>query len=370
MNDWVYADAPSNIALIKYMGKTGESGNAPANSSLSFTLDHLRSRVRLKFERGLPGGKIWKPLIESGVFTPTLSESGQARFLNHAERCLSRLRGSRTDINAHLISQTLVVESANGFPSDCGLASSASSFAALTLACASLVGFASNTAGGRKILADLSREGSGSSCRSLFSPWALWVSSGAEPIDGFPLAKNIRHLAIVVDENKKSVSSSDAHRRVTSSMLFRGRAERAEERLSQVIENLRRSAVGPFDSESVRAWNRAARIVWAESWDMHALFETSDPPFGYFVPGSVYALNCIRDITNEIHLAVGDDKFRQPIVTMDAGPNVHVLLWTAPGPGGFRDELADAFVANLRARLGSSIQVIDSKADVTITGAS
>ena len=362
MNEWVYADAPSNIALIKYMGKTGEGGNAPANSSLSFTLDHLITRVRIRFENGLSERLLWRPFTENGLFAPELTEAGQARFLKHAQRCLSRLRGSRTDIDTQLNSQTLVVESANGFPSDCGLASSASSFAALTLACAGLVGFASNTVGNRKILADLSREGSGSSCRSLFSPWALWIPSGAEPVEGFPPAENIRHLAIVVDENKKSVSSSEAHRRVPSSMLFRGRVERAEERLRLVIDSLRRASTLPWDSESVRAWNQAARLVGAESWDMHALFETSDPPFGYFVPGSVYALNCIRDLTNEIKLSLGAENFREPIVTMDAGPNVHVLFWTTP------DALADAFVTNLRARLGPTIRVIDSKSDAGLPG--
>ena len=40
-----FAEAPSNIALIKYMGK--DTGNIPSNSSLSFTLDKLISRVEI-----------------------------------------------------------------------------------------------------------------------------------------------------------------------------------------------------------------------------------------------------------------------------------------------------------------------------------
>ena len=43
-----YASAPSNIALIKYMGKTDYNGNKPTNSSLSYTLTHLNTHVEIE----------------------------------------------------------------------------------------------------------------------------------------------------------------------------------------------------------------------------------------------------------------------------------------------------------------------------------
>ncbi len=45
---WCIASAPSNIALIKYMGKVDTATNKPTNSSLSWTLNSLRSFVRIK----------------------------------------------------------------------------------------------------------------------------------------------------------------------------------------------------------------------------------------------------------------------------------------------------------------------------------
>ena len=51
---------------------------------------------------------------------------------------------------------------------------------------------------------------------------------------------------------------------------------------------------------------------------MHALFETSSPSFGYFEPQTLTLLNMAR----EYWLQNSDG----PLVTMDAGPNVH-LLW-------------------------------------------
>lgn len=355
MSSWITAEAPSNIALIKYMGKRETLGNISTNSSLSFTLDHLRTRVRVRWESAAPGEISWRPLIADGMSAPKLSENGRARYIAHASRCLKALGDGKSLLERPeelLKTNSLAIESANGFPADCGLASSASSFAALTLAIAELGGVDTKSLASRMKLAELSRQGSGSSCRSLFSPWSIWKSEGAGPCESLPSAKHLRHLAIIVDSEKKAVSSSEAHSRVTSSLLFRGRIERAEERLQRLIDQLRRAAQSE-GSDGVHAWNRAARIVWAESWDMHALFETSEPPFGYLVPGSVSTLNALRKLTIEMKIKFGEEKIREPLVTMDAGPNVHVLLWN--------DDWTDGFVSALRARLGSVIRVIDSK---------
>lgn len=352
MNNWVDAVAPSNIALIKYMGKLNVGGNVSTNASLSLTLDHLRTRVRARFEPGHAKPFVWRPLEESGFFKPVLSEKGEARFLAHAERCLRRLSKGRIELDAIATTNSLLIESANDFPSDCGLASSASSFAALTLAVAKLCEVDVEKLENRLRLAELSREGSGSSCRSLFSPWALWRASGAEPVEGLPEVGRIRHLAIIVDSKKKAVSSSEAHVRVTSSLLFRGRVERAEERLRLVTDQLKRAS----GTGGVHAWNRAAHTVWAESWDMHALFESSEPPFGYFIPESVRVLNVVREIANELSSELGCDVFREPMVTMDAGPNVHIMLWN--------DGATERVVGEIHKRLGESVRVIDSAGSI------
>lgn len=352
-NLWSEAKAPSNIALIKYMGKVKDpSANQSANSSLSWTLDHLQTRVRVRWEDGHAVKHLWRPLTamdSSGWHSPVLSEAGKERYLRHADRCLTRIVEHMGRQIERSSKGTLVVESANGFPSDCGLASSASSFAALTLAVAKLLGFDTDSVQNRIWLAGLSREGSGSSCRSLFSPWAIWSQEGAMPVEGLPTRADIRHIAIIVDERKKSVSSSEAHVRVTTSALFKGRIERAEERLRIVLDSLKRAKADPV---GIAAWNRAANTVWAESWDMHALFETSDPPFGYYVPETVTVLNALRDLSEDLLAR----EQRLPIVTMDAGPNIHVLFW--------RDAASADAIAKLKMKLSAdksqAIRVLDS----------
>jgi diphosphomevalonate decarboxylase len=287
--------APSNIALIKYMGKTEVSGNRPANASLSYTLEHLRSYVRLT---PVKGADCWVPL--AGYPEIKLSAKGLEKFLKHFQLCKNKLG----------IQGNFEIASANDFPSDCGLASSASSFAALTKAAYELA--RSQNADfvlPVKDLSAISRQGSGSSSRSFFSPWAMWRDEFAEPAE---LKLKLQHAVVIVEDRVKSVSSSEAHKRVTTSELFKGRIERAHSRLGQLLTALSES------SGNSEPWRQAYELCWAEFWDMHALFETSQPSFGYLSSGSLEVLSRLRQVWQD----AGDG----PLVTMDAGPNVHLLL--------------------------------------------
>ncbi|WP_413587336.1 diphosphomevalonate decarboxylase [Bdellovibrio sp. HCB274] len=291
----VLVSAPSNIALIKYMGKIEGSGNKPTNASLSYTLENLRTFVRLTEIDG--GADLWKPLIREDLEKIDLSEKGQQRFLKH----LANLKDKWG------VQKNFLVESANNFPSDCGLASSASSFAALTLAAAEMFQKINPQPWGadKKTLSELSRQGSGSSCRSLFSPWALWQQEYAQPMN-LPLA-DMHHICVVVEDSKKEVSSSEAHKLVTTSPRFEGRVERAEIRLRDLSMALQNDD-----------WHMARQIVWDEFIDMHRLFETSQPAFGYMTEASKQVLAECESLWNRWQDG--------PLVTMDAGANVHMLF--------------------------------------------
>src|SRR6476659_4687638 len=109
------AQAPSNIALIKYMGKKDVQQNLPDNPSLSYTLNKLLSTVLLE---QYPGKKdLWEPLHTPGAPPFTLSEASQERFLSH-------LLFLKKQFN---YKGCFVVRSSNNFPLGSGLASSASS---------------------------------------------------------------------------------------------------------------------------------------------------------------------------------------------------------------------------------------------------
>ncbi len=285
------ADAPANIALIKYMGKTDTSQNLPLNPSISFSLENCRTFVEI--EQTQSAQDLWEPLDTE--FPIELSYKAQQRFLQHADFL-------KTYFNYE---GNFLIRSGNNFPSDCGLASSASSFAALTKAlCEALAQLTQTSLPTTATMAELSRKASGSSCRSFYSPWCLWENDTVRPVD-LPF-KTLLSQVIIVDAGKKSVSSSQAHTKVATSALFNNRKTRAEQRLQALIE--------AFKAQS---WRDIFNICWQEFWDMHALFETSAEPFGYMTPDSLSVLNSIRDYW-QTH---GDG----PIVTMDAGANVHCL---------------------------------------------
>jgi diphosphomevalonate decarboxylase len=280
--------APSNIALIKYMGKEGS--NLAVNPSLSMSLAEFRTTVEIEEIAG--NEDCWRPLPGSA---PLRAES-TARFVHFFQKLKTQAE----------IQGAFEIRSGNNFPSDAGLASSASSFAALTLtahtAFAALKGRPLPSAAE---LARISRSGSGSSCRSFFAPWCAWEGDAIGELEAKlpPLVD----LVAVMDGGFKKVSSSAAHQRVRTSPLFTGRVERAQSRMQKAKAAL---AAGEFQA--------LAEISWAEMWDMHSLFHTSEPPFFYFCPATLAVLRWAEDRWEQ--------KGRGPITTIDAGPNVHLLV--------------------------------------------
>lgn len=282
--------SPSNIALIKYMGKT--EGNFPANPSLSYTLEHLVSGVELE-----PVGveDIWEPLSGEEWIALSMSKKEQERFLSFFKKLkhIFNLEGN------------FKVRSGNNFPKSSGAASSASSFSALTRAVYhfALEKGCTNSLSTEE-LALISRQGSGSSCRSFFAPWCLWDEDKVQSVF-FPYEK-LYHDLILCSEDEKKVPSSEAHRRVRTSPYFDGRVLRAKDRLKMLTENMKK-----------KNWASMKQIVQEEFEDMHNLFETARPSFSYYTEKSRKVLEILNQFWKE--------KQDGPLITMDAGPHIHLL---------------------------------------------
>lgn len=278
------AEAPANIALIKYMGKAqSEQKNLPCNSSLSYSIERFRSKVTLEISN--------EDYFENKLGLKTDSAD---RFVNHLKYIKNFLE----------CDEKFLIKSENNFPHSSGIASSASSFAALTL-CAfkAICEIKKLPRFSAEEMSKISRVASGSSCRSFFSPWALWERECAKPID----LPKLDHDLILVDASVKNISSGEAHKLVRTSLLFQGRSDRANFRLKNLIHRLKNDN-----------WYDCYQICWEEFWDMHSLFETSCPHFGYIIPKTISVLNFIEHFWK-----TNNDG---PIVTIDAGPNLH-LLW-------------------------------------------
>ena len=332
--------APSNIALAKYMGKEDVSVNQASNPSLSMTLDGLRTwleidrteqrsrQTQFQFLAEAPGG------LPAAARAPELGEKAVGRFLAHAERVQSRLPSLLSGVGlsaGQVDGLSFTFRTANTFPAASGIASSASSFAALTLGlawaqCGDPDAFRraweSSDRTLRRALARLSREGSGSSCRSMEGPFVRWEGENALPVASelVPLAD----LVILVSSREKEVSSSQAHLRVKTSPLWEGRPQRVRDRVTQLESALKAGDL-----------NLLGRISWSEAWEMHSLFHTSEEPFSYWAPET---LAILQWVSPELK------KGRPWIVTLDAGPNVHILCPQAQ-VAELRQALANAFPA-------------------------
>ena len=163
------AEAGANIALTKYWGNADADLRIPANDSISMTLDRTRTVTTVSFRADLVQDEV-------EIDGRPLSGPARERVVRHLD-LFRRLAG--TSWRARVVSH-------NNFPTGAGIASSASGFAALTLACAAALGL---DLSGRE-LSRLARHGSGSAARSIFGGFVLLHTGErdeeafAEPLHG------------------------------------------------------------------------------------------------------------------------------------------------------------------------------------------
>ncbi len=331
----VTAEAPSNIAFIKYWGardlEGGGEGPVPFNRSLSMTLDACRSicsasplgngsedEIRWLDEPG--GGRSAEP-----------PPPAPPAFVERTRRHLDRLRewSRRT---AAPYQGGFRIATCNTFPAAAGIASSASGFTALTLAVAACMGFDLAP----RTLSRLSRSsGSGSAARSAWGGYVEWPagdSNAAVQIldEG---AWELCDLVAVVETGAKKVSSRDGHRRAASSPYFARRLAALEGRLERV-----RAALHGRDFEAL------GDAVEEEGIDLHLIAMSSRPPVHYWSPGTIEVLAAVRGLRADGVAAYA---------TMDAGANVHVICQPADGPRvADRLEALDSVERVLRDRTG------------------
>ena len=287
------AQASPNIALIKYWGNRDHALRIPANGSISITLGDL-----LTITRVTPDPSLERDQLEINGAAP--SESARDR----ASQLLNEIRSrAKVDIYAR-------IESQNNFPMGAGIASSASAFAALTMAACEAYGVQLDTTS----LSRLARRASGSAARSLFPGFVELHSSGedngayAESLHA-PDHWDLIDVIAVVDTDHKSVSSSDGHILADTSPLQTTRVADTPRRL-----DLCRQALAKRD------FTLLAKITELDSNLMHSVMMTSSPPLLYWQSSTVTIMKAIERWRLD-----GLDV----CYTIDAGPNVHCICTTS-----------------------------------------
>ena len=283
------AVAHPNIAFIKYWGNRDDSLRLPQNGSISMNLAELSTRTMVTFDSSLP----------RDIFDLNGTRQGGAS-LERVSQHLNVIRGIRGSSSpAHIMSES-------NFPADAGLASSASAFAALTVAAVRAAGIEMS----EKDLSRLSRRGSGSAARSIPPGFVEWLR-GTSDTDSYALSIappehwNLADCIAIVDSGRKQTGSSEGHRLANTSPLQLARVEDADRRLE-----LCRAAIQNRDFEQL------AQTIEIDSNLLHAVAMTSKPAIYYWLPAT---LKIMQEVQSWRRAGI------PCAFTIDAGPNVHII---------------------------------------------
>lgn len=289
MNKTAIAIAHPNIAFIKYWGNRDPDLRLPENGSISMNLAELFTRTQVSFHLKNKKDQL---SINSRVASENELER-VVKFLNHVRHI------SEKKLYAKVVSE-------NNFPTAVGIASSASAFAALSLAATQAIGLQLSEAEQSR----LARLGSGSACRSIPSGFVEWYP-GQNDRDSFarsfapPEHWDLVDCIVIVQPEKKRVGSSEGHALAHTSPIQSSRVSDTPRRLE-----ICRNAILKRDFSTL------AEIIELDSNLMHAVMMTSSPPLFYWEQSSLIIMKTIR-LWRQEGLPV--------CYTLDAGPNVHVL---------------------------------------------
>lgn len=297
----ITAIAPSNIAFIKYWGKRDVEKQWPANDSVSMTLSESKTITTAR--RNLTPFDSF----QMNGMTVTSKDLPEHKVFRHLNRVRDRLK----------LSGHLDLKSSNTFPMGCGIASSASGFAALTLASVAILTDAQSwedlAAHGtnRETLADVARLGSGSACRSFFGGFTHWSAGATADMqkitqDFTPQHWNLADIIVVLSAEEKLVSSSQAHLAAWGSPLYPARLAGLDHRLKLV-----QRAIKSRDLEAL------GHELESDAIEMHSVAMTGSPQVNYFSPATTKFLAWVRTQRNLGQLPAW--------FTIDAGPNVHLI---------------------------------------------
>ncbi len=294
--------APSNIAFIKYWGVADRRLTLPYNESVSMNLDGCSSRTTVTFD---------SRLVRDEVVIAWYGQDEQPATGRQYERVVEQLDRVRARAGTEARAR---VRSANNFPADAGIASSASGFAALTVAAVAAAGLKLD----ERDLSILTRQsGSGSACRSIPDGFVHWRNDGTDigsyavSVAG-PETWDLADVVAIVDTSAKRVGSAENHGRVTTSPYFAVRLQEVPGRVAQTLDAIRE-----------RSLARLGPLCEADAVSMHVVAMTAVPPTFYWTGGTMTVMHALHRWR---------DEGLQAYWTMDAGANVHVICAGADVP--------------------------------------
>jgi len=292
----ITAAAHPNLALVKYWGQRDATLNLPVNPSISVNLSGGTTTTTVTFDATLKSDRV----ALNGAPADTRA---CARVTAHLDR-VRALAGIATRAD---------VRSRNDFPASAGVASSASAFAALSLAATRAAGLDLDM----RALSILARKGSGSACRSIPDGFVEWIAgdndAGSYARSLVPCGYwDLRIISVTFGDHAKEVSSLEGHHAAPSSPFYAARLAQTNE----TLDTVRRALLA-------RDFPLLGMTAEREALSLHAIAMTSRVQDRPWLSGIYYwkseTLRLIHTIQTwrQEGLAV--------YFTLDAGPSVHLI---------------------------------------------
>lgn len=298
---------PSNIALVKYWGKSNPQ--IPKNASISFTLNNCHTNTTIEFEKISGSDKAEFELFFEGKkkddFKPKI-----AKFFERIQQYCP-----------YILEYRMIISSDNSFPHSSGIASSASGMSAIAMCLMSLEQALNPSLSEdfiNKKASFLARLGSGSASRSIEGPLVVWGNhpeiEGSSDLFGvqFPhkvhsIFENYQDAILLVDKGEKQVSSTVGHNLMHNNPYAESRFKQANDNLSKLSKILQNGEIKEF-----------IHLVESEALTLHAMMLMSSPYFILMKPNTLEIINEIWKYRTKNNSNI--------CFTLDAGANVHVLF--------------------------------------------
>ncbi|MGB9707135.1 MAG: diphosphomevalonate decarboxylase [Microgenomates group bacterium] len=281
--------APSNIAFIKYWGKKDEALRLPENGSISMNLSNLFTITTVEFDKTF--------LTDEVTIDDEIDEKERKRVIEH----LNRIRKlAKINYKAKVVSK-------NSFPKGTGLSSSASGFAALTLAATAACGLKLS----EKELSILARQGSGSACRSIPDGFVEWlVGETSEDSYAYSLFPpnywDIVDVVVIVSSSRKEISSTEGQKLVPTSPFYSSRLLNINKKMKTLKKILQKKNFSAF-----------GELIEQEALELHAIMLTSKPSLIYLTPSTIAIIKLVKKLREE-GLSV--------YFTLNTGCDIHLII--------------------------------------------
>lgn len=237
------ASASPNLAFIKYWGKSDLNLNMPSNDSISITLTKLKTNT-------------------------TIEPHNIDRFiLNGVERDIPERMKRLIEIFRELSGKetNILIKSKNNFPDSCGMASSASGYAALVF---ELNNYFLEGKMNKEEMSEYARLGSGSASRSIHDG-IVHMAKGISYHLGY--WNELKVLSIVISKEKKKIASSEGMIiSANTSFFYKMRQKNIQEKINETISLIKE-----------KDFKKLAKTIMQESNEFHAVCMDSYPPIRY-----------------------------------------------------------------------------------------